>query len=124
MKRSQQFDDSKDLGAMLFSISRGNPQRAASAISKMLDTNQIVKDNITHLVFKRSETVSKVMEGIRESIDLHTDGKGTRTMVAETFIKNIVTACMFKIVGLDNDLHVSGNMTQLISRLIAAGVQQ
>ena len=44
MKRSQAFRDEKALCAMLFAIARGNPHRAAAAISKIL-TNPNKQDS-------------------------------------------------------------------------------
>ena len=44
VKRTQAFNDEKALCAMLFAIARGNPHRAAAAISKIL-TNPNKQDS-------------------------------------------------------------------------------
>ena len=70
VKRTQVFHDEKALCAMLFAIARGNPYRAAAAISKFLtnQNNKSVKDTVTESVFKSKENDKReklVMEGIR-----------------------------------------------------------
>ena len=71
VKKTMQFRDANDLRVMLFAISRGNPKRAARAISNMLsnDANKIVKEAATKLVFQPNETAlttKLIIEGIRE----------------------------------------------------------
>ena len=39
-----------------------------------------------------------IIKGIHEGISFHTNGGDTRTIAAETFVENVVMACMFKTV--------------------------
>ena len=94
VKKTMQFRDANALRVMLFAISRGNPKRAARAISNMLsnDANEIVKNTVTELVYQPNETpltTKLIIDGIRESISFHTNGGGTRTIAAENFVENI-----------------------------------
>ena len=86
-----QLRDANDLRAILFAISRGNPNSAARAISNMLsyDANKIVKDIVIKLISQPNETASTTkltIEGICESVSFHTNGQGTRTIATETFV--------------------------------------
>jgi hypothetical protein len=48
------------------------------------------------------ETLTKyelILGGIRESLERHTNGRGTCTIAAETFVKNVIQACFVRIVA-------------------------
>ena len=93
VKDTQTRKDVKDFGAMICAISRNNPMRAAGAISRWLqnEENKIVSDSVKELVFRPRKFAAQtklVMEGIRTSIQLHTSGRGTRTIAGEKVVKN------------------------------------
>lgn len=96
--------DVKDLQAIIFAISRGNPDRAGKAISRFLGdkSNVQLKTTVLEDLGEEDEVVTTnnlVLDGIKDSIAHHTKGiGGTRMAAAETFIKNVVAACLFRIV--------------------------
>ena len=100
---TQRFIDEKALTTCLFAVSRGNPARAAEAISTLLqkDSNKVVKKTVSQTVFNPKgvrEQTNLVIDGIRASILAHTKGSGSRTAVAETFVKNTMLSCVYAIV--------------------------
>ena len=100
----QQLIDQYELRDTLLATSHGDPKRAASVISNFLNnkTNTKVREAFTGIKsIKHGETGKTkdlIIDGIRESIKLHTSGRGSRTTVEETFVKNVVTAAVFKLV--------------------------
>ena len=95
--------DAKDLALMLHSICHGNPIRAAGAIANTLKKmkNETISDIVKVSVFQPTEIEmrkSLVTESIHASIQSHTSGAGSCTAAVETFVKNVATASMYKIV--------------------------
>jgi hypothetical protein len=97
MQRTTQ-EDGKDVQAALFAISRGDHTTAASAISYFLNlaSNEEIKNDVLAAIsddlFNR-----KVVMGIKRAIGYHIS-QGSRTKVAETFVKNVIVACLFHLV--------------------------
>ena len=92
--------DAKDLTSVLLAISRGDPVRAASALTRALadSRNQLLEEQIKKQIrTRRDHTCDLIMEGIARSIKHHTHGRGSRTTPAETFVQNVCTACVFAI---------------------------
>ena len=104
VKRSQRVEDEKDTRAMIISIHRGNPVRAATSIRRFLSnpSNKEVNDKVTAFMSEEQSQESRanslILGGIHQSIDHHTTARGARTLLHEMFVKFVVVACMFKIV--------------------------
>mmetsp|Transcript_9128 Transcript_9128/g.20622 ORF Transcript_9128/g.20622 Transcript_9128/m.20622 type:complete len:194 (-) Transcript_9128:236-817(-) len=96
---SQVSKDHGDLRAMLLAISRADPNRAANAIKSFLSdkSNKEVKNGVLTYFQQTDVTNQLIVDGIRESISHH-NARGTRTLAAETFVKNVSSACLFEIV--------------------------
>jgi RNase H-fold protein (predicted Holliday junction resolvase) len=94
-------EDAKDIQAMTFAISRGDSTRAASVISYFL--NQKSNKDIKHKVLadiSNRRVYEQIVLGLKHSISHHTSSKGgTRSISAETFVKNVVVASVFHMVA-------------------------
>ena len=101
IKKSTASVDAGDLRAMLAATSRGNPQRAATAICRVLSdkSNKALREIVVQSLTKTTQqsTEQLVVESIQECASFHTV-RTSRTRATETLIKNISMACMFKIV--------------------------
>lgn len=107
VKKSQASDDARDvevpLEAVLVAVSRGDTTRAGEAIGRILSdsTNSDMREVALKFVTKKEDEHLKLckllVDGIKDS-NAHHNAIGSRTKAAETFVKNNVTACVFKIV--------------------------
>ena len=65
-------------------------------------TNTKVREAFSEIIpvkhVKAGKTKDLIIDGIQESITLHTKARGSRTIAKETFVKNAVTAAVFKLV--------------------------
>ena len=123
------YRDKKELRAVLFTISRGDPRRAANAISNLLSEPnnddvqkllpRLVPDDIQNDTIQKLAKYDLIVGGIRDSIERHTNGRGTRTIAAETFVKNVTQACLTRIVATGEKIS-----SREISRLIGANINQ
>lgn len=99
--RTTSWKDMMDLDILIYAISSGNMRRAANAIIRYL--NMTRNEDLRGIVLAgihSSRSLSlheRIVEGIKESIEHHTNGPGTRTVAAETFVKNVVAASVFSI---------------------------
>lgn len=99
-----ELNDSVDLRCALFAISRGDPTRATKILLRLL-RHQECKDIFTAIhanIMKDSYIVERqIVAGIKKSIAHHTPSNkgGTRPIAAATFVKNVVSACVFYIVA-------------------------
>jgi len=118
--KSQRYNDAKTLSAMLIAICRGNPARGSDALVQLLsDTannhlRKAVIGSITSKQKDRDRVHHLVIESIQEIIAHHTKSRGTRPAAAETLVKNITAACVFKIVKDKKDVS-----DHLLSRVLA-----
>ena len=88
---------------MILSISHGNAKRAAETVFRWLqkDENVVVSDTVENMI---GNTHKLVLQGIHASIQSQTRVKGSRNRAAETFVNNVVAACLFTIVKEKNDV--------------------
>jgi len=103
VQRTAALEDTKDLRAMLFAISKGDINRAGMMLSKFLcdKSNEHLKDMVFQAIKSKNEYSNLsdfILAGIKDSISHHSLGDGTRAIAAETFVKNVVVACLFRIV--------------------------
>ena len=103
IKRMARQNDAHDLGAMIFSISRGNAKWAADAVFRWLqkEENSVVSDKVENMIVN---TQKLVVQGIHASIQSQSRAKGSRNRASETFVKNVVAACLFTIVKQKEDV--------------------
>ena len=92
--------DAMDIRAALMAISRGNPARASEALVRFLDSKD-TNDDIRRTVKAHLNDVDhQIVQGLKSSIAHHTNSKGgTRSLAAETFVKDVVTASVWHIVA-------------------------
>ena len=89
---------------MLGAISRANPNRAASALIQLLNDklNIDLKAGVQETVNSKSDNANaddRIISSIKNSITHHhNEMGGTLTTDAETFVNNIVSTCLFKVV--------------------------
>ena len=99
-----ELNDSIDLRCALFAISRGDPTRATKVLLRLLRHKEC-KDIYTAIhakLMKDSYIVERqIVAGIKRSIAHHTPSNkgGTRPIAAATFVKNVVSACIFHVVA-------------------------
>jgi hypothetical protein len=99
-----ELNDSVDLRCALFAISRGDPTRATKVLLRLLRHKEC-KDIYTAIhakLMKDSYIVERqIVAGIKRSIAHHTPSNkgGTRPIAAATFVKNVVSACIFHVVA-------------------------
>ena len=100
----QQLIDQSKLRAILLTTSHGDPKRAAHVISNSLNTktNTTVREAFSEIIpvkhAKTGKTKDLIIDGIRESISLHTKVRDSRIITEETFVNNVVTAAVSKLV--------------------------
>jgi len=106
--------DANNLETLLNALTRGKSKRAADAIIRMLnrpecsDIKDAVKNALNVLLNENVQLSIQVVDGIKEAIAHHTNSKGgTRTIDAETFVKNTVLACVWGTVGEGEDVAIS-----------------
>lgn len=90
----------QELDSAVKSIAKCNPDRAAIMISKLLNdkSNAELKDIVLKSITD-DDLNSLIFGGIKESLAHHSKcGRGSRTSSEETFVKNVMSACLFKIV--------------------------
>ena len=98
------YQDSKTIRAMVIAITRGDEKRAANAFTQLLSesVNSHVREDIlgqlSQAEDKKNSLHQLIMDSIGDTVAHHTKGRGTRTIVAETLVKNIASACVYKIV--------------------------
>ena len=94
---------------ILMAMSRGNLHRAAAVLSHFLSSNnnQPVRDFLLQslavpIIDKAAQEKltwqDLIIGGVRGSLSHHTVSLGTRTITTKTFVKNMISACVFKIV--------------------------
>lgn len=99
-----ELNDSVDLRCALFAISRGDPTHATKVLLRLLRQKEC-KDIYTAIhakLMKDSYIVERqIVAGIKRSIAHHTPSNkgGTRPIAAATFVKNVVSACIFHVVA-------------------------
>ena len=107
--QSEMFRDAKELRAVLLTVTRGNAKSAADVILHLL--SDLKNTNIIKIFYKAYE--QNIQPGSREnqtkyefsvgeiqdSVDRHTNGQGTCTRAAETFLKNVIQACLSSIIA-------------------------
>eukprot|EP00986_Skeletonema_menzelii_P017430 scaffold19452_cov150-Skeletonema_menzelii.AAC.1 len=95
--------DANQLQEILAAITNGNSERAADAITRMLGREECraIKGKVKKKLSNEEPNLSSIIiDGINEAISHHTNPKGgTRTLVAEAFVKDIVLACVWGTVG-------------------------
>lgn len=97
--------DAQDMRTFLAAITGCDSTRAANAIIHLLNRsdNAQIKAEVVKAYAPNDgkvEVYELILGGIRDGIAHHTNKKGgTRTIAAETFVKNIVAACMWRIVN-------------------------
>jgi sentrin-specific protease 1 len=106
--------DANNLETLLNALTRGQSKRAADAIIRMLnrpecsDIKDAVKNALNVLLNENVQLSIQVVDGIKEAIAHHTNSKGgTRTIDAETFVKNTVLACVWGTVRDGEDVAIS-----------------
>eukprot|EP00984_Skeletonema_dohrnii_P006213 scaffold2235_cov108-Skeletonema_dohrnii-CCMP3373.AAC.1 len=106
--------DANNLETLLNALTRGQSKRAADAIIRMLnrpecsDIKDAVKNALNVLLNENVQLSIQVVDGIKEAIAHHTNSKGgTRTIDAETFVKNTVLACVWGTVREREDVAIS-----------------
>ena len=115
--------DSKDLRASLLAISKANPKRAGIAIARFLSNDSNAQVRLAAIKAygaqdHEANAHKMIVAGIKRAMHHHHSG-GTRTTAAETFVKNVATACLFEIV--EKEANVS---KATISRLIGISTHQ
>jgi hypothetical protein len=96
--------DAMDIRAALMAISRGNTGRASEALVRFLDSKD-TNDDIRRTVKAHLNDVDhQIVQGLKASIAHHTNSKGgTRSLAAETFVKDVVTASVWHIVAASKE---------------------
>ncbi len=94
--------DADHLQAFLAPLTKGRPERAAHAIIRLLSRSECsdIKDAVEKAFNnEQAQHSDVVINGIKNAIAHHTNSKGgTRRLEAETFVKNIVLACVWGTV--------------------------
>lgn len=112
VQRSQSQEDSIDLCHVLHAIARGNHHRAGQALSRMLldPSNapmlKVVQQSIAKEDSAQFDLYKLIISGIHDSNQYHTKSAGTRTIAAETFVKNNVAACVFNVVKQNENVRM------------------
>ena len=92
----------QELDVVVKAISRCDPIRAGSVLSKFLNdkSNVQLKDKVVQSITDEDYAVnSLVRESIKESLAVHNKReRGRRTKAEEAFVKHVTSACMFKMV--------------------------
>ena len=115
--------NSKDLRAALLAISKANPKRAGMAIARFLSNDSNAQVRIAAIEAYGAQDYEAnahkmIVAGIKRAMHHHHSG-GTRTTAAETFVKNVATACLFEIVKKEANVSKA-----TISRLIRISTHQ
>lgn len=107
---SSKTNDVKNLRASLITTTKANAQRAAAVLHQFLkdQCNDLVMIEFDKLRSMKSQCADDptlpeiITDSIKRSIDHHTTTRGTRTIVAETFVKNVAISCVFGLPENEN----------------------
>ncbi len=103
VKRSRTRQDFQDLKALLQTISRFDPNRAAHAINALLRSSKVLRERVRELAYDDDDDGLKslefqIVDSIKQCLSHHTASNGgTRKLSSEHLVKHLVLGCVFAL---------------------------